>query len=378
MMSVAPATRPVLRLVPPPVPVPAAKKWQKPRYRPPDPERLTIFRPLVRELLDYALAAGLRVAWITFTSSAKGPKAVVAADIKKMWEKFRHKTVARQVPAFLATFSTHGRPHVHVLAVLSAGTSARAICGSWSGGFTSYSYVDDRDDADDLSAYCASQFSPRAFNHAIRRRSFSYRPPPGAHLVCSSPAIPPSYPAALPRACAGGGASSGEGRPEGHHAGPSASEEPQAAASVGGPEGGPELRAAPPHRRSERILRLVPPPPPMEPMMQPPNTPAAPPTSSPISEMPPTDTEIAMIAARSFVPRNRDQADCIMGMAARANINWKVFESAIKELYFQGQVRRRKDGRGYVYWANKTLPAPIPVVVPERMRAFMLPAFALR
>lgn len=66
-----------------------------------------------------------------------------------------------------------------------------------------------------------------------------------------------------------------------------------------------------------------------------------------------------------------------MGMAARANINWRVFESAIKELYFQGHVRRRKDGRGFVHWANKTLP-PIPVVVPERMRAFLLPAFALR
>jgi hypothetical protein len=383
-MTPAPAGRPGLRLVPPPVPAPATKKWKKPRYRPLDPQRLAVFRPLVRGLLDYASARGLRVAWITLTSWTRGAKPVVAADIKAMWERFRHKTVAREMPVFLAVFSTHGRPHAHVLAVLPSGTSARAVCGSWCGGFTDYSYVDDLDDADDLSAYCASQFSPSAFNPAIRRRSFSFRPPPDAHLVCCSTAIVPSYPAAPPRAEAGGHAPFGEARGEGVSAAPSwrpqaDSGRPQAGGAATRPEPAAEANCVCPPRCSEHALRLAFPPPTVR-ITLPTYRPRWSRRRRPEPRVPSPrlglytsdEVELAMLRLCSFLPRDRGGALPPRSIAHVADMDDGLVDESLMRLLYAGQLRRRRVGREYVYWAARTLPPapPSAVEIPGHLRWF--------
>jgi hypothetical protein len=365
--------RPCLTLV---APAPPARSWEAPkRFREPEAALLATFLPDVHELLGYAEVEGLRAAWFTFTSRIKVDRSRagrerVRQDLKRRWSKFRNSAAWRKVPGALVIFATHGRPHVHVLAVMPEKMPLRAIYGAWTGGFTDCEPAS-TGDAEALARYCAAQRDRSLGNVSAPHRFFTFRRPPPAHLDCRAPApsqvlISPVLPAGW-RADAGGGASLGEVRPEGHHGGPSVSEAPKAAATVGEPAGGPEPSAAPPHRMSEPYLRLVPTPPPeVTTMMQPP-----PPSYA--DRFTRADVELAMVALRAVLPRQREGAICIMSLASAANLDWKLTEEAPMRLLFVNQVKRKKDRKAYIYWAGKTLPAPVPVVVPQRLRMFMPP-----
>jgi hypothetical protein len=371
-MAGAPAAKPApLMLVP--LPAGTTKPWERPkRYREPDPELLVRFRPVVVDLLAYAHDHGLRAVWFTFTVKGGGGRERLRQLVKRRWSRFRHRAAWRKVLGALVVFGTHGRPHAHVLAVLPPELTLRDVFGSWSGGFTDTEHASP-EDAEALARYCAAQQDHALRNAAQRHRTFMVRRPPPEHLDCRAPApcqlvTAPVLPAAW-RADAGGGASLGEVRPEGHHGGPSVSEAPKAAATVGEPVGGPEPSAAPPHRRSEPYLWLVPPPPPEVPVMTPP--PPSPPGYA--DRFTRADVELAMVALRAVLPRQREGALSIMSLASAANLDWKLVEEALMRLLFVNQVKRKKAGKAYIYWAAKTLPAAVPVVVPQRLRMFMPP-----
>lgn len=362
--------REAVRLVVAPEPVP--KSWQHAKhYRRPDPELLAKFQPAVVELLRYARQHRLKAIWFTFTSRAKGPTEAVRRDLKRCWARFRHCSAWRRILGAVVVHATHGRPHIHILAILPDGLTPRAVYGAWGAGYTNTEPVSP-DDAEALARYCAAQRSRARSNAAFRHRSFTIRRPPPQHLDSGGPWLRPAVPAlptpaAIQRAGAGGGASSGEGRSEGQHAGPSASEEPKAAASVHVPEAGPELSAAPPHRGSEPHLRLVP-----LPLVEVSPMPAIP-ASYIVGDYTRADIEIAMLALRPVLPRESGAALSSMSLASAANIHWNLAEEALMRLLFVDQVKRKKDRRLFVYWAGKGLPSPVPVVVPERLRMFMTP-----
>jgi hypothetical protein len=89
------------------------------------------------------------------------------------------------------------------------------------------------------------------------------------------------------------------------------------------------------------------------------------------------DIEIAMLALRAVLPRERDSAMTTMCPASAANLQWKLCEEAVMRLLFVDQVKRRKDRRLYVYWAGRELLPAVPVVVLERLRMFMTPNFRI-
>jgi hypothetical protein len=124
---------------------------------------------------------------------------------------------------------------------------------------------------------------------------------------------------------------------------------------------------------SEPYLRLVPTPPvEVTTMMQPP-----PPSYA--DRFARADVELAMVALRAVLPRQREGAICTMSLASAANLDWKLTEEALMRLLFVNQVKRKKDRKVFIYWAGKTLPAAVPVVVPQRLRMFMpLPWFGPR
>lgn len=107
-------------------PGPAPKSWQHPKhFRRPDPELLTKFEPAVIELLDHARRHHLRAVWFTFTSKTKGSREAVRRDLKRCWGRFRHRSAWRRVLGALVVFATHGRPHIHILAILPEGLTPR-------------------------------------------------------------------------------------------------------------------------------------------------------------------------------------------------------------------------------------------------------------
>ncbi|MCM2334391.1 MAG: hypothetical protein NDI82_10640, partial [Anaeromyxobacteraceae bacterium] len=109
-------------------------------------------------------------------------------------------------------------------------------------------------------------------------------------------------------------------------------------------------------------------PPPEAPVMTP-----TPPPPSYADRFTRADVELAMVALRAVLPRQRERAICIMSLASAANLDWKLTEEALMRLLFENKVKRKKDRKAYIYWAGKTLPAPVPVVVPQRLRMFMPP-----
>ena len=185
----------------------AARAWSTHKwFREPNPEQLAVFMPRVQATIDYAARNGLRVGWFTFTSRIPAPRArhrrraVVTADIARCWRRFRHKTAWRNVVAGLVVFATHGRPHVHVLAVMPKGLNLRSLRCAWSGGITHAELVPAPADAVALANYCAAQASASSRKALSPRRSFSYRAPPAEHLVYQptphapappSPPLPP-------------------------------------------------------------------------------------------------------------------------------------------------------------------------------------------
>ena len=210
--------RPSLTLV---APAPPTRSWEAPkRFREPEAALLATFRPAVYDLLGHAEAQGRRAAWFTFTSRIKVDRSKVGRervrqDLKRRWAKFRNSAAWRKVPGALVIFATHGRPHVHVLAVMPEKMPLRAIYGAWTGGFTD-SEPASTGDAEALARYCAAQRDRSLGNTSAPHRFFTFRRPPPAHLDCRAPApahvvIAPVLPAAW-RAGAGGGASLGEVR----------------------------------------------------------------------------------------------------------------------------------------------------------------------
>jgi hypothetical protein len=88
---------------------------------------------------------------------------------------------------------------------------------------------------------------------------------------------------------------------------------------------------------------------------------------------------MAMAHLRSFIPRNRLDAKPEYLFITDANISYGLVQEALMRLLYDGQVKRRRDGRGYVYWASPRLPppSPVPVVLPDRLRHFMRPHFSM-
>lgn len=85
---------------------------------------------MVAELLAYAERHRLRAYWFTFTSHAEGSREVVRQYLKRCWARFRHCASWRRVPGALVIFATHGRPHVHVLAVIEDVEALARYCSA--------------------------------------------------------------------------------------------------------------------------------------------------------------------------------------------------------------------------------------------------------
>lgn len=357
-------------------------------YRAPDLQFERKFRPKIRELFVFAAQHRLRLVWVTLTSCARGSDERVLEDLKRCWTRCRHRAAWRKAVGMLVVFAAHSRPHIHALVLMPPGLSQRDLRRAWYAGVTDSSsvHVDaveevdgdagGTDDADRLAAYCAAQRGLRRLNLAFRRRSYSYRPPSPEHLDCKGPAA--SAPlqvlasAAPSRAGAGGGLSFCEARSEGQRVAPSLrpqaeGERPEAGGAATVPEAGAELNYRPPHCGSERHIRLVPPT--LESHMRPDNTDV--PVRSDLYTA--HEVQIAILHLRSFIPRDRIGALMVNSIAHLANLNAGLAEEAMMRLLWANQVKRRKDGKWYLFWAGPRLPAPVPVVVPGRLRMFFAP-----
>ncbi len=88
------------------------------------------------------------------------------------------------------------------------------------------------------------------------------------------------------------------------------------------------------------------------------------------------DVEISMLVLRAVLRRQQERALSSGCLASAGDLVWNLVEEALMRLLFANQVRRTKSGKVYVYWANKTLPPAVSVVVPDRLRMFMRPPWA--
>jgi hypothetical protein len=87
------------------------------------------------------------------------------------------------------------------------------------------------------------------------------------------------------------------------------------------------------------------------------------------------EIEMAMDRIRFFMPRNREDATSEYSFVTDANISWGLVQEALMRLLFDDQVKRRKEGRGHVYWASRRMaPSPaVPPALPERLHHFFHP-----
>ena len=353
-------------------------------FREPNPEQLAVFMPRIQAMIDYAARNGLRVGWFTFTSRSPAPRArhlrraVVTADIARCWGRFRHKTAWRNVVAGLVVFATHGRPHVHVLAVMPKGLNLRSLRCAWSGGITHGELVRAPADAIALANYCAAQASASPRKALSSRRSFSYRAPPAEHLVYQptpyTPA-PPSPPPASPWRAAGGRAPFGETAATGQRAAPSwrpqaDSGRPKAGGTSSGPGAGVEANSVCPPCKSEPYLRLI--------VSNPNPTPR---TIMPTLVTPPlrhtsydaVEVQIGINVLRTVMPRVSAGAVSTYAIVPLANLEHGLIEEVLMRLLYSGEVTRRKDGKVFAYWATPAMPSvvSVPIIVPDRLRHFM-------
>jgi hypothetical protein len=80
-------------------------------------------------------------------------------------------------------------------------------------------------------------------------------------------------------------------------------------------------------------------------------------------------------ALRAVMPRGRDAAVGVLGLVGLANLEQQLLEEVLMRLLYADEVRRRRDGKVFVYWATTKMPSlvSVPLTVPDRLRHFMVP-----
>ncbi len=309
----------------------------------------------MRNLLAFARRHGLRAIYFTLTSALKTrpgaaveeAQLAVLRDVSRCWARFRHKAAWRRVLGFLAVFADHGRPHVHVLAVLPHDLSIRAVCSAWTGGFTHYEHANPAD-ASAIADYCAAQHAPLSPSFRIRRRSFSFRAPRQKHLVllaAGGAPTPPVRPAAA-RAIAGGQSSTAESAATGQRSTPSrwpqaSGGRPQAGVDAAVPVVGDEVVHGCPPCGSERHLRLVGPPVPFR----------APQLKENVQALSP---EVALVLPHLLrqLPRERRAAVEDFVLAPLVNADLRLVRAGLQHLLATGAVQRRSVKKQPLFWAT--------------------------